>query len=598
MTREELEAYLLQKEQEKGLQPGEFAKGIWGQESQYSTDPRLPGVELSRGRGRAVGPFQVVPYYHPDFPAEGDLQEQADFAINLYSKGGDTPEARMARYYGTGKPPPGHPTTDQYIAQTKARYAGPPVPGQAAQFAGRPQPAQIMQASYQPPQEAQMPGYDTFQDPYQGGYYPEEEPKPRVARSLPGVFFGEGGGSGDWLDRTANRLQEWASNPITQFSLGVLSAPRGAGLGALAHGAAAMQNSAYQESQAENDLLDLRMKREAARQKFGLDRQKLMAQEKLAKTYEAQGDTVKAAMIRAGMASQLPTYGVAPNYEVDNATGDVYAVQYASDGSIKQRKVGNLNSGAAGAPGAAAGAPGAAAGGAAAPGTEGAAAGLPGGAGAGRMPFAMQKTLPEFQQQQEAAKAAGRTQGKADTEAQMRAPAELAQLDATMKTIERMASPELAAGMDAVTGLSGNIYEAFGAPTIRPATRDYEAAMGQLTGENFLSAVGQMRGLGALSDAEGAAIRASVSDIKVGQSDEQHKRSLARLYANLARGKQRTADRAYLAPDQVKVVGAATEDEVDAFYQQLFKKAPVQRAGAAPAAGRAAGGKWDVKVER
>ena len=86
MTKEELDAFLASEEARRGLMTGEL-RSIWQQESGGSLDPTLKGQKLSRGRGNAIGPFQVVPYYHEDFPVNGTIQEQAQFAADLYAKG-------------------------------------------------------------------------------------------------------------------------------------------------------------------------------------------------------------------------------------------------------------------------------------------------------------------------------------------------------------------------------------------------------------------------------------------------------------------------------------------------------------------------------
>jgi hypothetical protein len=92
---------------EAGVDPAVMLS-VWGQESGYSTNTKMKGVELSKGRGRAVGPFQVVPHYHPDFPIDGTFEEQARYAAKYLG------EVGVEGYYGKGKAPDGHPTTKQY----------------------------------------------------------------------------------------------------------------------------------------------------------------------------------------------------------------------------------------------------------------------------------------------------------------------------------------------------------------------------------------------------------------------------------------------------------------------------------------------------
>ena len=157
MTREELDAYLAQKEQEKGLRPGEF-RALWQQESGGSIDPNLKGVYLPKHGTAASGPFQVMPNMHPQFPVGGPLKDQADYAVQFYAGGGGTPEQRMRRYYGTGVAPKGFPTTDQYVAQTMGRM-------------GQQQPLQHTQ---QQEQEMATPNYQG--SPYEPQYMQVPEP--------------------------------------------------------------------------------------------------------------------------------------------------------------------------------------------------------------------------------------------------------------------------------------------------------------------------------------------------------------------------------------------------------------------------------------
>ena len=64
-------------ERKYGLPPGLLAS-VWQQESGGSTDLGLQGPQLSRGRGAAVGPFQIVPYYHPEANLDS-FESQADY---------------------------------------------------------------------------------------------------------------------------------------------------------------------------------------------------------------------------------------------------------------------------------------------------------------------------------------------------------------------------------------------------------------------------------------------------------------------------------------------------------------------------------------
>jgi hypothetical protein len=114
MTRDEYRAWIRQYAPTIGLDPN-LAESVWQQESSGSLDTTMKGPELSRGRGNAIGPWQVVPAYHPEFPVGGDPVEQGKYAMS-YLK-----EVGPARYYGTGQAPPGQPSTDQYVSQVMRR---------------------------------------------------------------------------------------------------------------------------------------------------------------------------------------------------------------------------------------------------------------------------------------------------------------------------------------------------------------------------------------------------------------------------------------------------------------------------------------------
>lgn len=103
-----------------GLDP-DLAESVWQQESSGSLDTALKGPALSRGRGNAIGPWQVVPAYHPNFPVNGDPIAQGRYAMD-YLK-----EVGPARYYGTGQAPAGQPTTQQYVQQVMSRAGRPDV---------------------------------------------------------------------------------------------------------------------------------------------------------------------------------------------------------------------------------------------------------------------------------------------------------------------------------------------------------------------------------------------------------------------------------------------------------------------------------------
>jgi hypothetical protein len=108
----------------------------------------------------------------------------------------------------------------------------------------------------------------------------------------------------------------------------------------------------------------------------------------------------------------------------------------------------------------------------------------------------------------------------------------------------------------------------------------------------------QMRGMGALSNAEGDALRAAASDINLEQTDASHKRSLAIVYANLERARQRIEQKMTLSPQDREKVGPATQEDIDRVHMQLFGT-PDPNASARRAKERqgAASGGWKIERE-
>ena len=112
-TFEQALAIVADKERKYGLTPG-LLQSVWDQESGRSLDIGLKGQQLSRGRGHAEGPFQIVPHYHPAADLSS-FESQADYAAKLLKDVG------VRGYYGEGQAPAGHPTTDEYEREVMSR---------------------------------------------------------------------------------------------------------------------------------------------------------------------------------------------------------------------------------------------------------------------------------------------------------------------------------------------------------------------------------------------------------------------------------------------------------------------------------------------
>jgi len=94
-------------------------------------------------------------------------------------------------------------------------------------------------------------------------------------------------------------------------------------------------------------------------------------------------------------------------------------------------------------------------------------------------------------------------------------------------------------GGETRAGISGS--DAFGAA----------AKLEQAQGSAFLSAIPQMKGMGALSNAEGTAITASVQALKLGLPYKQAQQEANKVRTILARGIERIENDQLLTPEQV-----------------------------------------------
>ena len=134
--------------------------------------------------------------------------------------------------------------------------------------------------------------------------------------------------------------------------------------------------------------------------------------------------------------------------------------------------------------------------------------------------------------------------GEDISESRVKAPGQLMQMaeyDAQLQDLlENPGSPAIFGfGGETRAGIAGT--DAFGAAS----------KLEQVQGSAFLSAVPQMKGLGALSDAEGRAITASVNALKIGLPWEQAQKEIAKVRTLLARGQERIKENQLLTPEQV-----------------------------------------------
>ena len=144
--------------------------------------------------------------------------------------------------------------------------------------------------------------------------------------------------------------------------------------------------------------------------------------------------------------------------------------------------------------------------------------------------------------------------GEDIAESRVKAPGQLMQMaeyDAQLQDLlDNPGSPAIFGfGGETRAGIAGT--DAFGAAS----------KLEQVQGSAFLSAVPQMKGLGALSDAEGRAITASVSALKVGLPWEQAQKEIAKVRTLIGRGQERIKNNQLLTPDQVLSNALGLEEE-------------------------------------
>lgn len=109
---------------EEGVDP-DILVSVWQQESSGSTDLARQGQPLQTGPNAgayARGPFQIMSFHGP---IPEDFEGQARWAARHLRERG------VRGYYGTGKAPPGFPSTDEYEAQVMARAGKPLMVAQA-----------------------------------------------------------------------------------------------------------------------------------------------------------------------------------------------------------------------------------------------------------------------------------------------------------------------------------------------------------------------------------------------------------------------------------------------------------------------------------
>jgi len=135
------------------------------------------------------------------------------------------------------------------------------------------------------------------------------------------------------------------------------------------------------------------------------------------------------------------------------------------------------------------------------------------------------------------------------------AKSDLSTYDSAISTIDKLRKHK---GLEAGTGAS-SVFNFI------PGTdqKDFSAVVEQLKSENFLAGIKNMKGMGALSDAEGAKIASAIGNLDTGQSTEQFKESLNTIFNTFEAGKQRTQEqyKDVLNPEKVNEQNAQPNTE-------------------------------------
>jgi hypothetical protein len=121
-------------------------------------------------------------------------------------------------------------------------------------------------------------------------------------------------------------------------------------------------------------------------------------------------------------------------------------------------------------------------------------------------------------------------------------------------------------------------------PTLSQDTADFEELIEVLKGQAFLSQIEKMKGLGALSDKEGDALRASLTNLSLRQSPEQLGRNLLEAQRLILKARNEAARKYGVGaePDRPAGPGGAAPATVPSAMGQATQQAVTP--GAAPAA--------------
>ena len=486
MNQQEAEDYIRKKAAEYSV-PASEALSLWSQESGRSLNTGLKGSYLPRHNDYARGPFQVVPKFHPNFPVDGTFQQQADYAIPFYASGGPTMEARTRRYYGSGTPMKGEPTLAQYQAGVRSRMTdSPPAVGNVQ---APPPQEQTMQYQIEDPEDLLQRTRDA--------YRPQYQERARYEDPYEGVTY---------QPREQGFLERWLTNPLTQGGIAMLAANSSDPLANIGYGLQVAGNAYGQRNQADNELLDLQMKRAEARRKakretalenrdIDKSNRELYQQEQLLKYADSieATDPRTAAMIHAGITTGVgvPTSFAPQTYK----RGDDYVeVTFDNRGGRTERV-------------------------------------LP----KGTVPFNADTKTPAFQGAVSEKKAEGKIRGETGAQAIADAPKEILTADQAIASINTALNHP---GQRSATGVGSYV------PWVRGSEpADYNLVIDQIKGQAFLQAFERLKGGGAITEIEGQKATQAITTLNTSQSTAAHRKALEDLRTIAMAAKERAAKR-------------------------------------------------------
>jgi len=122
-------------------------------------------------------------------------------------------------------------------------------------------------------------------------------------------------------------------------------------------------------------------------------------------------------------------------------------------------------------------------------------------------------------------------------------------------------------------------------PTLSQETADFEELIETLGSQAFLSQVEKMRGLGALTEREGAALRAALTNLSLRQSPERLGQNLLEAQRLILKARNEVANKfgVKAEPDRPAGPGAAAPATVPSAMGQATRQAVTPGAAPAPA---------------